>query len=329
MGSDRLPSEQLAPEDGIGSREVPILEVCYPVVTAAAGESQPYQRFPVILYFSGWPGDSVSNRVLIAELVSHGYAVVTFTYPARLPSMSDAEYRRQLKDISVPMDFSSLPALERTTDLFERRVRSRGVDAGLTVDMLQRLQTLDAPDFMRRLDLSRIGVLGFSLGGSIANHLCSTDARIRSAVDMDASHWIDPPVGSHFCRLLYVTEAPVRPVGSEMLSSPDALTRGGAEMDQRDYERIIATLQRFGGTEVVIPHTTHLDFSDAVVKSPARRRLHGLINAGRMTSILNDAIVSFFDATLSSKKSQSFAGLQSRYADIRMHDWTPASTTAH
>ena len=329
MRSERLPSEQLEARDAIGSRELPALDVLYPVATATAGESQPPQRFAVILYFSGWPGDSVSNRVLIAELVSHGYAVVTFTYPARLPSMSDADYRRQLDDINIPMDFSSLPALERTTDLFERRVRSRGLDAGLTIDMLQRLQTSDAPGITRLLDLSRIGVLGFSLGGSIANHLCSVDARIRSAVDMDASHWIDPPVGSHFCRLLFVAEAELRPIASEMLSSRNALTRGGAEMDQRDYERSIATLQHFGGTALVIPHTTHLDFSDQVVKSPARRRLHRLIDAGRMTSILNDAVVSFFDATLLSKNASRFEGLQSRYSDISVHDWTPASATAN
>ena len=38
--------------------------------------------FPVLTYFSGWPGTAVDNVTLIRNLVSHGFVVATVQYPA-------------------------------------------------------------------------------------------------------------------------------------------------------------------------------------------------------------------------------------------------------
>jgi predicted dienelactone hydrolase len=57
-------------------------------------------------------------------------------------------------------------------------------DVGFVLD---RLAAMSQPEafFAGQLDLSRVGVMGFSLGGATAGQFCATDARCRAGINVD------------------------------------------------------------------------------------------------------------------------------------------------
>jgi dienelactone hydrolase len=305
-----MPSDQPMLQRAAGSHPPPRLQTWYPI--DPRDNALPPGQFPVILYFSGWPGSGIDNRTVIGELVSHGYVVVALTYPTA----------------DTPMDFSSAEALERTTALFERWVTMRGVDAAMVLDLLERLRTApSAPPFAWRLDLGHVGIFGFSLGGAVASHACFIEPRVEAVVNIDATHWIDVPSGDASCHQLFISEELPPPAPAD-LNSPDALTRSNARMDRRDYDRIDATLARFGGTHVIVPHTRHLDFTDRVLQSPFRRRVQRLIDARRLVAMMNAFILSFFDDTLRSDGSRRFDAATAPYTDVQVRSFKPLTSAA-
>jgi hypothetical protein len=97
----------------------------------------------IILYFSGWPGTEIQNRILMDELVSHGFIVGSLTYPAKIAGISDAEYQAQVAYLRTALDLSSAAALRKTTEIFDQRVRDRALDAVAALDELRHSPLLD------------------------------------------------------------------------------------------------------------------------------------------------------------------------------------------
>jgi dienelactone hydrolase len=150
--------------------------------TAAAAPDAPVAhtatKFPVVMYFDGWPEDKIQNVALIRELASRGIAVASVEYPARLPGTSessDAQMRAPLTREMV--DYSSDAAFERSVQLDHSRTRVHARDA---IAVLEALSKLDAQGqrFAGRLDIQRAGTLGFSYGGAVAAEASRLDPRI-------------------------------------------------------------------------------------------------------------------------------------------------------
>src|SRR5205085_12594999 len=82
-------------------------------------------KFPVIIYFDGWPEDKIQNIALLRELVSRGYTVASVQYPARPPTTSDASDARLRAQLAREMvDYSSDAAYERSVELDNARARA-------------------------------------------------------------------------------------------------------------------------------------------------------------------------------------------------------------
>ncbi|MCA1597165.1 MAG: hypothetical protein LC772_12190, partial [Chloroflexi bacterium] len=65
-------------------------------------------------------------------------------------------------------------------------------DMRFALDQLQRLNTSDRSDrFWGKLDMTRVGVFGHSLGGATALQLCHDDSRCKVGIDVDGA-----PLGS-------------------------------------------------------------------------------------------------------------------------------------
>jgi predicted dienelactone hydrolase len=150
---------------GTASRIVTRARLAAPV---AAG------RHPVLLYSPGSSELRSDATALVENLASEGFVVVTIdhTHESQFVEFPDGQLVRGTFVDTGPA--SNLRAL-----------RVRVADVRFVLDRLVRLD--DRGAFGGRLDLARIGMFGFSLGGATAAASMLVDPRIRAGADLDGS----------------------------------------------------------------------------------------------------------------------------------------------
>ena len=166
--------------------------------TLSAALSPDRMRYPVLLSVPGWAGSRVENTTFLQDLASRGFIVAGIGYDD--PACAGVD-RSSGDAAATDMDFSSQAAFERTLGVANRKIARVAEAASHVIDALEVLDRVDPNGrFGGRLDLDRIGVVGYSLGGAIAMQLCWRDNRLRAAVNVggwlfDAARggWIDQP----------------------------------------------------------------------------------------------------------------------------------------
>ncbi len=297
-----------------------------PAAEGATPSSVP-PRFPVVLYFAGWPGTEIQNFVLIRELVSRGFMVVSLIYPGKLPSMSDAEFAQHVADYNTPWDYSSQAGAQRMGRLFEDRVRRGAEDAAAMLDLLGAVNDQGAlPQFRGRVALDHAGVFGFSMGGGVAAQAGWLEPRIKAVANLDGWHWHESLQQGVPRPYLYVSEILVMPTQSELASS-NLDIRHAAERDQFEYINVPRVLELSGGTQVTLAGMKHLNFTDMNLRSPLRRlRTGGTMNRFRALEVVNTYVCSFFERELQGKTEPLLDGDSSRFPEAKIKLWpTPIS----
>lgn len=241
--------------------------------------------FPVILFSHGWNGFNAQNTGQALHLASHGYVVVgvQHTYGAVITVFEDGTIAKN--------NPSALPdgAPDEEYEIAARKLADQWAgDLAFTLDFLGGQNgDADSP-FYGRLDLTRAGVYGHSTGGGAAIQFCGTDARCHALLGMDPF---------------------IRPVSQEVLDrgiaqpslflfsqrwADDTGSRNNRLFDPF-YKK---SAEAYGS--LAIEGTAHYDFSDLPLLSPLAPQLglKGPINGKRVTIILNDYLLSFFDMTL-------------------------------
>jgi hypothetical protein len=107
-------------------------------------------RFPIILHSHGWTCDRTFNSQNAAELASHGYIVAAVDHEDCHATVYPDERGTCYVSPGSRQDAALGP--------------SRTKDLGCLLRELSRMDTSD-PVLAGRLDLDRIGIMGFSLGG--------------------------------------------------------------------------------------------------------------------------------------------------------------------
>ncbi|MCK6538563.1 MAG: hypothetical protein L6Q26_00785 [Anaerolineales bacterium] len=249
--------------------------------------------FPVILFSHGWNGFNAQNTGQALQLASHGYVVVgvQHTYGAVVTVFEDGTIAKN--------NPSALPS-GAPDDEYEQAARlladQWAGDLGFALDFLEGQNENTESPFYRSLDLSRVGVYGHSTGGGAAIQFCGADARCKALLGMDP---FMRPVSFE------VMENGITQPSFFMFSQVwayDTDSRNNRLFDPF-YERLP---DAFG--VVYIEGTSHYDFSDLPLLSPLAPQLglKGPINGKRVTVILEDYLLSFFDATLKGKPSGLF-----------------------
>ena len=135
-------------------------------------------RFPILVYGHGGQYFRRDNIHKMTELASYGYVVVSADYYdawfSYLPNGTLAVY-----DPQSDYDHTKL-----STGLHDLSV----LDTRFLLDELERLDQSDSR-FGGRLDLKKIGVLGWSFGGAVMADVSRTDTRVKAAVLYDAAFW--------------------------------------------------------------------------------------------------------------------------------------------
>jgi hypothetical protein len=262
------------------------------------------EPFPIILFSHGWNGFNAQNTSQAIELASHGYVVagVQHTYGAVITAFDDGTI--------APNNPSALPggaANDEYEVAAQKLVDQWAGDLAFALDFMETQAQDQVSPFYQSLDLSRVGAYGHSTGGGAVIQFCGTDARCQALLGMDPF---------------------MRPVSPEVLQNgvkqPAFFMFSQSWADDRHsrsnelFRTFIPHVPRSMGV-ISIQGTTHYDFSDLPLLSPLAPRLglKGPINGRRVTVILNDYLISFFDATLRGQPVDLFEDENQKYNEVK------------
>ena len=329
----------------------PAVEVRYPVETGKWGRelrqtfiawrkplgldnapaAQSQSRFPVIFNFSGWPGSWIDNLVLVRELVSQGFVVVTIHYPYDFPGLSEQELDLRRADLKRGMNFPSEEGYRETLAFCDNRARERAKDASAILDALIGLNAHGGIPGGVLLDTDHTGIMGFSFGGAVSSQARLQDARFTAAINMDGWHFAEAIDGVPPPHLFMVGSDTLYPSAAELASS-DPEQHFGALLNKREYDQHIASMKQTGGLVLTIPSTDHFNFSDGNFQGTMLRRLLGgslmhrpgglgQIDPHRAYEIISAHALAFFETYLKNRPSPLLHPLNTPYPEAQLQAW--------
>ncbi len=145
------------------------------------------RRLPVIVYSHGAHSHQADHTIMVQELASHGYAVVTVAHT--YDTFTEFPDGR----IGVPLHDPKAPSYPRDF----------AADLRFVLDCVEQLAAGRNPDVDRRelpagllggLDPQRMGAFGWSKGGSAAACATLEDERIRAGLSLDGPMLMNPPL---------------------------------------------------------------------------------------------------------------------------------------
>jgi pimeloyl-ACP methyl ester carboxylesterase len=182
--------------------------------------------------------------------------------------------------------------------LIDKEVAKETTDALFVLDQVEKMNEDSISPFFHHLDKSKVGVLGYSLGGAVGAEAAYRDPRIRAVVDLDTplygesgKHGISQP-------LLLLCEELTHSTPEE-LARMSYGQRRDTEMDEGDYARQLPLLQTARSYQIALHGTLHTSFQDVIFTSPLQRFSGaGAIPPQRMNLILRQYTLAFFNQTL-------------------------------
>ena len=260
--------------------------------------------YPLILFSHGWNGFNAQNTGQAIQLASHGYVVVgvQHTYGAVITVFEDGTIARN--------NPSALPS-DAPDDEYEAAARKLvdqwSGDLAYALDFMETQNNDSSGPFLDALDLARTGVYGHSTGGGAAIQFCGTDSRCKALLGMDP---FMRPVS------LEVLEHGVPQPAFFMFSQ-----RWADDVNSRNnklFHQFLTNAPQTRGV-ISIDGTAHYDFSDLPLLSPLAPKLglKGPISGKRVTAIIDDYLLSFFDSALKGVSTDLFAGQNQKYNEVK------------
>ncbi|MCY4028737.1 MAG: hypothetical protein OXH75_20750 [Acidobacteria bacterium] len=256
--------------------------------------------FPVVVYSHGGGWTRFTSTYTTEELASHGYVVVSvdhngFNKTQFLPDGS-----------SVAPDALAFP--QPTGDLYSDAVAGwefldEHVFPEWNADarfVLNRIETLNADGpFAGRLDLSRVGMYGWSFGGANSIEMSVVDERVKAAIDHDGLLFgVAPTQGTTRPFLLMHSASAVETPPLEDADSIAAFNESMERLTAAVRERAARLKAASTGDwyDVTIAGTNHASFSDLPLFIPGAASPG--IEPARGHEIVNALTVAFFDRYL-------------------------------
>ena len=263
------------------------------------------EKYPVILFSHGWNGFNGQNTGQALQLASHGFVVVTMQHPygAVVTVFDDGTIARN-NPAALPSD-----APDEEYDLAaDKLVNQWAGDLSYALDFITEQDADSSSPFFHELDVSRVGAYGHSTGGGAAIQFCGTDPRCKALLGQDPF---------------------MRPVSTEVLENgvtqpaffmfSQAWADDVNSLNNRLFKTFYANSTNSIGA-ISIDGTTHYDFSDLPLLSPLAPwlGLKGPINGKRVTTIVDDYLLTFFESTLQGKESNLFSQQTRKYSEVKM-----------
>jgi predicted dienelactone hydrolase len=273
--------------------------------------------FPVIVFQHGYTGLPSSHTALMEDLASHGWAVLHVIHPyeatgamladgtvvtftddkgALRSGISDVfnEWASEggiMEKVTAAADAATkeqllrgyLATLKHTDQVVKRWV----LDARFALDHLPKAGA--AGRVAAKLDLSRLGAAGHSMGGVASGQFCVEDRRCKAGLNLDGipqyGTMIDTPFPAPFL----------------MVYSGRAGRVGASDVI---YQRAASKYLR-----VEVQDTLHLDFTDMNYwGGPLAKRAFGSLGAARAAEVTRLTVREFFGQEILGRESAFLGG---------------------
>ena len=267
--------------------------VWYPSKAAPTGsaltESTPLDArtpAPLILYSPGWGGRRWQSSILAENLASYGFVVVGSDDYASNPAADP--------DRGASLDLSTDAAMVGTLERGGRHVETQAIRL---LDILRALADGQSSFLDGRVDLTRVGILGYSIGGAAGLQAALTDARIAAVVNIDGGLFGPPAskIGSEAYFLISSHEA--FPPESELASTNPAI-RNYALISAIDIPRNTLRMERPGSHWMQLPTADHGDLSDELFTFSRARPFRSNFERRAISTAIVKHTVAFFDGVL-------------------------------
>ena len=273
----------------------------------------------VLLYSPGWFGTRTQSATQVANLASHGFVVVACDDLASDP-VADPDH-------GASFDFSSEAATELSIGRAGRHVERQ---ARRLKDILDALAGPDAGLFSGRLNLYRIGVLGYSIGGAAGVQLASMDGRVAAVFNLDGGLFgaaADAPGSAAY----FVVSSKEAFLPASDLTSPAPATRNNAIVTARDNERQALMASRPNSYWAAIDSADHADLSDALFTLTRRSVFRSPFERFGVSAALRAYQVAFFRKSLLGEDPPLLRGprLNQYVRWITRASETPGRASAH
>lgn len=293
--------------------------------TNVAIASSPTQ-FPVLIFSPGMGFMPLLYTPTLEEVASQGYIVVALSHPYSTSAtvFPDGRVIKSSAEFGSRA-LSQITATATNEDEFAAVVDQIGDvwtgDIRFTLDQLERMNAED-PFLTGRLDLSRVGVFGHSMGGGAAVEALHDDPRFVAAINMDGT-LVGDSAGEGINR-------PVMLMLSDEQSSltTDMLIQAGAAAENAEFivargKMTVQTVYENGapGHLFVLDGSKHVTYTSgsalaAALAFGAPADAFGSIPAERANHIINAYIVSFFDQYLKDAPSPLLSAASAEYPEV-------------
>lgn len=140
------------------------------------------KRYAVLFYEHGWMGNRAENVAQVEDLASQGFVVIAVDHPGQAVRVRHADGSVIAGRLPASPDLSTteaVAAFEKLAGqcLAERRQNLSRVKEALALGV--------PPEFAGRLILEKMGILGFSFGGTSALRMCALDASFFAGANED------------------------------------------------------------------------------------------------------------------------------------------------
>ncbi|MCR5611952.1 MAG: hypothetical protein K6F68_09030 [Clostridiales bacterium] len=297
-------------EDDGSSREVPA-HFYYPETEKGSAE-----KFPLVIFSHGAFGYYQSNFSTYKELASNGYVVAALDHPHHAFFTKDTDGKTVIVDMdfmNTALNLSSEMGAEKLYELYTDWMALRTADMNFAVDEIKAAVTAGAVDgswfvsekdggdiltVLGMTDVTKIGLMGHSMGGATAVALGRERVDISAVIDIDGT-MLSEYTGVENGELTVREEAYLVPVlefnnWTSYNDNKEYLAGGGI------HPNVELIKNASYGFSVAIRGTEHMDFTDLPLLSPFLGKMlgSGERDTAETMTIVNSLVLDFLNCYL-------------------------------
>lgn len=261
-------------------------------------------KLPVLLYSTGLHSDRAMGTALAQDMASRGYLVVT------------VDHTHDANEVQFPgnrVEYNRMPAGTHSSDT----LKIRAADIKFVINALGKISNGSNPDYghatlpaglSKNVDMSKIGMFGWSLGGAAVDTAMQLDKRIAAGANLDGQFFGSAP--------------------SKDLDRPFMLFSSQSHNRNNDASwRTLWSHLKGYKVDIKLKGAAHLSFSDQEWMVPQEagllhlsqsqlQQMYGTIDPNRAVQVQTTYLAAFFDQTLRKKHSTLLDGPSTTYPEI-------------
>lgn len=256
---------------------------------ARAGVAVSNGTWPLLWYEHSWTGHRAENTAQVENLASRGFVTIAVDHPEQAKRVRYADGRVIATRLPDHPDLSSERAVESFLKLANACLEKRQANISR---VKASLKNGAAPTLAGHLDFERMGVFGFSFGGTCALRLCARDPAFVAGANEDGLFLFDDEPRGPF--LFFDQETPAWLLGNP---APDETAE--QTLTRQAEARIQQALRQPARPRVIISGSNHASFCDQIFHSRIPRLARaGKRPAAEVHATITNKLAEFFERTI-------------------------------